>query len=191
MSSDSLITPTRRISSKERKVFDRVLSSFEHLQASDAEQLTSYSEAVVRYETAAKECKEFPTIEQPVVNRASGNIVGHKVVRNTAHASMKEAGSQMISLARRLLIDTASANKRMTLLSKRARALRAQEEKDAEKHAGKATDAHIREHIKLMLKDDPTRAAYSSKALYEEARWQLDVYFSDEKRWSRESEGNT
>jgi hypothetical protein len=116
------ITPTRRLNAKERKVFDRVVADFTHFQPSDAEQLTQLAEATVRYEAAAKETKRNPTVSLPVINRASGNIVGEKVVRNPAYATLKEAQTAMNSLARRLMIDAHSAEKRQRLMTKRVRA---------------------------------------------------------------------
>lgn len=116
------ITPTRRLNAKERAVFERVVSEFTHLQASDAEQLTQFAEAAVRYEKAAKDTKKNPTVSSPVVNRATGNVTGEKIIRNPAFITLKEAQTAMNSLGRRLLIDAHSAEKRQRLLTKRVRA---------------------------------------------------------------------
>jgi phage terminase small subunit len=121
MSDSVVIAPSRRLSAKERKIFDRVLSEFSHLVPSDAEQLTQYSEAAIRYQVAAKEIKQNPTVEIAVVNRASGNITGFKIVRNPAFVTLREASAQMVSLGRRLMIDAHSAEKRMRMQSKKAR----------------------------------------------------------------------
>jgi phage terminase small subunit len=121
MDPNPTLTPTRRLTSKERAVFDRVASEFVHLTPTDEEQITQYAEAVARYTSAAKECKKHPTISLPVVNRSTGNITGEKIVRNTSFASLKEAQTQMNSLARRLMIDAHSAEKRLRLASKIAR----------------------------------------------------------------------
>ena len=130
-SETALLKPTRRLSTAERRIFDRIRREFVHLVTSDAEQLTQYAEAVARYETAAKEAKKHPTITVPVINRSTGNVVGEKIARNPAFATVKETQQQMNTLARRLLIDPASAEKRARLLTKKARALAASEQAQA------------------------------------------------------------
>lgn len=127
--SDQLtLLPTRRLTAKERAVFDRVSSQFAHLTASDAEQLTQYAESSVRYEAAVRETKKHPTVSQPVINRTTGNVVGEKPVRNPAFATLREAQAQMVSLGRRLLIDAHSADKRQKLLTRKSRSLTAAEQ---------------------------------------------------------------
>lgn len=143
-SETSLLEPTRRLSTAERRVFDQIRGDFVHLVASDAEMLTQYAEAAARYQTAAKETKKNPTVSMPVVNRASGNVVGEKIVRNPAFVTLKEAQSQMNALARRLMIDPASAEKRQRLLTKKARALVAAEQAAASNRAERQyTEAEI------------------------------------------------
>lgn len=83
--------------------------------------LTAYAEAVVRYEAAVRETKKRPTIAQPVINRASGNVTGEKEIRNPAFATLREAQQQAATLARRLMIDPASAEKRQRLATRKAR----------------------------------------------------------------------
>ena len=122
MDPNPTLIPTRRLTSKERAVFDRVASEFVHLTPTDEEQLTQYAEAVVRYTSAAKSVKKSPTISLPVVNRSTGNVTGEKIVRNPAFISLKEASSATASLGRRLMIDAHSAEKRSRLATKRARA---------------------------------------------------------------------
>jgi hypothetical protein len=122
------ITPVRKLSAKERKVFDRVASDFSHLGPTSSEMLCRFAECAVRYEDALKDVKKHPTVEQPIVNRSTGNITGYKIVRNPAFRTLAEAQSQMNALARRLLIDAASENRRLTLLSKNSRSLSADEE---------------------------------------------------------------
>lgn len=126
-----MLKPTRRLNAAERAVFDKVCADFVHLAPTDAEMLTQYAEAAARYQTAAKETKKNPTVSVPVINRASGNIVGQKVVRSPSFVTLKEAQSQMNALARRLLIDAHSAEKRQRLLTKKARALQASEQAQA------------------------------------------------------------
>jgi hypothetical protein len=121
MDPNPALTPTRRLTAKERAVFDRVASEFNHLTSSDEEQLTQYAEANVRYQVAAKATKKHPTISLPVINRSTGNVTGEKIVRNTAFATLKESQAAMNSLARRLMIDAHSAEKRLRLASKIAR----------------------------------------------------------------------
>ena len=123
MDSYNQLAPTRRLTSKERKVFDRVASEFTHLEPSDSEQLSQYAEAVIRYQIAAKETKRHPTVSLPVVNRTTGNVTSSKTVRNPAFLNLREASAQMVSLGRRLLIDAHSAEKRLRLKSKLARSL--------------------------------------------------------------------
>jgi phage terminase small subunit len=118
---NAALIPTRRLTTKERAVFERLTQEFNHLSSSDAEQLTQYAEAVIRYQIAAKETKKNPTVSIPVVNRSTGNTTGHKVVRNPAFVTLREASAQMISLGRRLLIDAHSAEKRLRMASKLAR----------------------------------------------------------------------
>jgi phage terminase small subunit len=148
------ITPSRKLAAKERKIFDRVVSEFIHLQTSDAEQLTQYAEAVVRYEAAAKDVKKSPTIAVPVVNRSTGNIVGEKLVRNPAFATIKEAQAQVNALARRLLIDAHSTEKRQRLLTKKSRALAASETQSAEDAAklSGVSEAEIQGEIDRLAK---------------------------------------
>jgi len=145
------LEPTRRLTSKERRVFDRVSNEFEHLSVLDEEQLTQYAEAVIRYETALKQTRKHPTISVPVVNRSTGNVTGEKHVRNTAFATIKESLSQANTLARRLLIDAHSAEKRQRLLTKRARAA-----------AGKEA------LVATASRDDDDLALYSMPEGYEE-----------------------
>jgi phage terminase small subunit len=122
-----VLVPIRRLTGKEKKVFDRVVSDFDHLNQTSAEMLCRYSEAFVRYEDASKEVKRHPTVKQPVVNRSTGNVTGFKEIRNPAFRTLAEAQSQLNSLARRLLIDAASETKRLTLQSKKARSFSALE----------------------------------------------------------------
>ena len=122
MSDLAAITPTRRLSKKERSVFDRVLADFSHLKSSDAEQITQYAEASIRYADAARDTKKNPTVKVPVINRSTGNVTQYRDVRNPSFRTVKEATSDMNSLARRLMIDSASQNKLLVLESKRARA---------------------------------------------------------------------
>jgi phage terminase small subunit len=122
MSDLTAITPVRRLTKKERVVFDRVLADFSHLKSSDAEQITQYAEASIRYADAAKDTKKNPTVKVPVINRSTGNVTNYKDVRNPQFRTVKEAVSDMNSLARRLMIDAASENKRLVLESKKARA---------------------------------------------------------------------
>ena len=82
--------PTRKLTAKERKVFERVLSEFIHLTSSDGEQLTQYAEAVIRYETAVKETKKHPIVSVPIINRSTGNLTGEKLIRNPAFVTVKE-----------------------------------------------------------------------------------------------------
>ncbi len=154
ISSSASITPTRRLPAKERAVFEKVLADFIHLQPSDAEQLTQYAEAVIRYRTAEKDTRKHPTVSTPVVNRSTGNVVGEKLVRNPAFATMKEAQTQMNSLARRLLIDATSADKRQRLLTKKARSLAASEATSAESKSAVAnlTESQIQTRIEELRK---------------------------------------
>lgn len=172
------LTSTRRLSSKERAVFDRVTSEFVHLAASDAEQLTQYAEAVVRYQTAAKETKKSSTVSIPVVNRATGNVTGEKIIRNPAFATLKEALSQMNALARRLLIDAHSAEKRQRLLTKKARALVAAETQSASSEAALAnlSEEQIEEELESLRQANVYSLA-TSEFLRQYAIWRLiNVY---------------
>ena len=141
------ITPVRRLSAKELKVFNRVASDFSHLGPTSSEMLCRFAEASVRYEDAVRDVKKHPTVEQPIVNRSTGNVTGFKVVRNPAFRTLAEAQSQMNALARRLLIDTASENRRLTLQSKKARSLSADEEASRTEQACRdaLTEAEIAE----------------------------------------------
>lgn len=125
---DAVITPTRRLTAKERKVFERVISEFAHLSVTDADMLTRYAETSLRYVDALKETKKSPTVKQPVINRSTGNVTGYKEIRNPAFRTLTEAQSQLNSLSRRLLIDAASENKRLILQSKKSRAFTASEQ---------------------------------------------------------------
>jgi len=118
--SNPLLVPTRRLKARERAIFDRITNQFNHLRESDAEQLTQFAETAIRYETALKETRKRPVVIVPIVNRSSGNVVGEKTVRNPAYATLKEATQQMTALARRLLIDAHSAEKRQRLATKNA-----------------------------------------------------------------------
>lgn len=172
------ITPTRRLTAKERKIFARVTAEFIHLQPSDAEQLTQFAEAVIRYETAAKETKKHPTVAVPVVNRATGNVTGEKIVRNPAFTTVKEAQSQMNALARRLMIDAYSAEKRQRLLTKKARALAAAEMTSASHEAAlsSATEEQIAIEIDRVAK---TYIHATPETLRQHAIWYLtDPYIN-------------
>src|SRR5450631_2173706 len=105
MNNSATLMPTRRLNSKEREVFKRVKDEFSHLTNSDAEQLTQYAETIIRHQLAVTETKRHPTVSTPITNRATGNIVGSKDVRNPAFVTLREASAQMVSLGRRLLID--------------------------------------------------------------------------------------
>jgi phage terminase small subunit len=120
--SERELVPTRRLLKKERAVFDRVASQFSHLKQTDEDMLTRYSEASVTYTEAVRQTKKHPTVKTPVINRSTGNVTGYKEVRNTAYRTVSESQSQLNSLARRLLIDAASENKRLLLQSKLSRA---------------------------------------------------------------------
>lgn len=176
VSNTAQITPTRRLATKERRVFDRVLSEFIHLTTSDAEQLTQYAEAVVRYEMAAKETKKHPTVSISVVNRATGNVTGEKLVRNTAFVTLREAQVQITALARRLLIDSHSAEKRQRALTKRSRALAASEAKSAT-HAA-ALNGVSEEQIEAEIEHMRIAREYihaPDDVLRHEAIWYLTV----------------
>ena len=174
--SNTSITPTRKLTVKERKVFDRVLAEFIHLAPSDAEQLSQYAEAVIRYEKATKESKRHPTVSIPVVNRATGNIVGDKVVRNPAFATIKEAQSQVTALARRLMIDAHSSEKRQRLLTKKARALAASEAKSASNASAlnSVTEGQIQAEM-VEVANLYTNATV--EVLRQEALWRLTVCY--------------
>lgn len=136
------LVPTRRLSARERKVFDRVASEFTHLKSTDEDMLTRFAEASIRYADAAKSTKQHPMVSKPVVNRSTGNIVGETLIRNPLFRSVSEAQSQMNSLGRRLMIDAASENKRLILLSKKARSASGLE---ADAIAGRDYREHISE----------------------------------------------
>ena len=149
MAENDLLTPTRRLLKAEREVFERIRSEFVHLSVTDAEQLTQYAEAVARYEAALRETKKHPTVSAPVVNRRSGNIVGEKVIRNPAFVTLRESQAQMTTLARRLMIDAHSAEKRQRMLTKKARALAAAEQAQA----ADASRVFPEEQIAAMMAD--------------------------------------
>ncbi len=173
-SSTASIIPTRRLRAKDRVVFDKVLSDFIHLQPSDAEQLTQYAEAVIRYRTAEKETRKHPTISTPVINRSTGNVVGEKTARNPAYVTMREAHSQMNSLARRLMIDATSADKRQRLLTKKARALAACEATGAESRSAVANLTEVQ--IEAQIEEFRNKYTYTSEAvLRAEVLWYLTV----------------
>jgi len=168
------ILPTRKLTAKERRIFDRILAEFVHLNSSDAEQLTQYSEAVARYERAAKETKLRPTIDSPVVNRASGNITGYKSIRNPAFITLRESQSQANSLARRLMIDAVSTEKRQRLQSKQMQALSGREAKIAAESARNCwvSEEDVQEEMERR------RAIYrysNEDVLRQEAIWYLTV----------------
>jgi hypothetical protein len=171
-----VITPTRRLNTKEKKVFDRIVSEFSHLQSSDAEQLTQYAETQVRYVLSQNQAKRNPTVTVPVINRSTGNVTGEKTVRNnTAFATMKESAALLVSLGRRLLIDAHSAEHRSRLLTKRARALAASESKAA---ANAATlNAITEEQIEAGMQEQAkTYTAATPDTLRQLALWHLTVY---------------
>ena len=171
---DSSILPTRRLPAGALAVFKKVQTDFIHLQSSDAEQLTQYAEAATRYQNAQKETRKRPTISTPIVNRATGNVTGEKITRNPAWLTLKEAQQQMNTLARRLMIDATSADKRQRLLTKAARALGALERGDAAKKAAldNLTEYQIQERMAKLR----TIGFYTEAALRMEAIWQLTVY---------------
>ena len=150
---NTTLTPTRRLTTKERAVFEKVTDEFSHLTCADEEALTQYAEAVSRYHLAAKDTKRHPTVSIPVVNRATGNIVGSKDVRNPAFVTLRESSAQMVSLGRRLLIDAHSAEKRLRMDSKLARsaAAVAADGNKANPSAGEMTD----EEFMTFCYDDP------------------------------------
>lgn len=169
------LSPTRRLNKAERTVFERVNSEFIHLTTSDAEQLTAYAETVVRYEIALKSTKKNATISVPVVNRSTGNVTGEKIIRNPAFATLKEAQSQMVALARRLMIDAHSAEKRQRLLTKKSRAMIAAEQKQA---ADSASIADIDESA-VQAKIDELRTVYTEATedtLRTLAEWHFTVF---------------
>lgn len=169
------MTPTRRLKKAEREVFERVNSEFIHLTSTDAEQLTQYVEAVVRYEAALKQTTKHPTISVPVVNRSTGNITGEKIVRNPAFTTIKEAQSQMNALARRLMIDAHSAEKRQRMLTKRSRALAASESNTVSDAAALAevSESQIQtemDRLRMVL------TKLNEDVLRREALWHLTVF---------------
>jgi phage terminase small subunit len=174
LSEMATIAPSRRVPAAARLVFEKVASEFIHLRASDAEQLTQYAEAVVRYRTAEKETRKRPTISTPIVNRATGNIVGEKIVRNPAFATMREAQAQMNSLARRLMIDAHSADKRQRLLTKKARAMAASEAASA---ASQSAVANLTEfEIQNQMDEFRKRYTYATEdILRADVMWYLTV----------------
>jgi len=170
-----LIAPTRKLINKELDVFNRVLSESVHLTSADAEQLTQYAEAVIRYETALKQTKKHPTISVPVINRSTGNVTGEKRVRNPAFVTLKEALTQMNVLARRLMIDAHSAEKRQRLLTKRSQAMAASESKMAADSAVKnsITEKQIQAAMKMLAADSYFATEH---VLRQHAIWYLTIY---------------
>jgi len=168
------INPTRRLPAATRAVFEKVAGDFIHLQSSDAEQLTQYAEAVIRYRNAEKETRKHPTISTPIVNRSTGNVVGEKIIRNPAFVTMREAQAQMNSLARRLMIDATSANKRQRLLTKKARALAASEASSA---ASQSAVANLTEfQIQAQMEEFRKVYTYTTEdVLRAEVLWYLTV----------------
>jgi hypothetical protein len=154
MDPNPTLIPTRRLNSKERRVFDRVASEFNHLTPTDEEQITQYAEAVVRYSTASKDSKKRPTVTLPVVNRSTGNVTGQKIVRNTSFATLKEAQAQINSLARRLMIDAHSAEKRLRYTSKKSRSAAGVVASDVASNVALAsiTEAEIQAEIAVVAK---------------------------------------
>jgi phage terminase small subunit len=174
ITSTASIVPTRRLPAKERAVFDKVLTDFIHLAPSDAEQLTQYAEAVVRYRKAEKDTRKDPTISTPIVNRATGNVVGQRTVRNPAFATMRESQAQMNSLARRLMIDATSADKRQRLLTKKARSMAASESASADAQA--AIKNLTEEQIQATMDEFRKKYTYTTEAvLRADVMWYLTV----------------
>ena len=169
------IEPTRRLTSRERRVFDRVSNDFAHLSVIDEEQLTQYAEAVVRYEDALKSTKKHALISVPVVNRSTGNVTGEKLVRNPAFVTLKETLTQMNALARRLMIDAHSAEKRQRLLTKRAQALAAGESKTAADSAVQngITEEQVAAAMKMLAAESHFATEH---ALRQHAIWYLTIY---------------
>lgn len=180
------IAPTRKLKAAERRIFDRVTSSFLHLSPSDSEQLTQYAEAVARYEAAIKETKLRPLLSIPIINRSTGNVTGEKTVRNPAFATIKEATGLITSLARRLMIDAHSAEKRQKLLTKKARALAACESKSASdaEILGAINEEQIRAE---MCNQAKTYIHASEDALRQNALWFLTV-FQPSESWEQDED---
>jgi hypothetical protein len=139
----------------------------------------------IRYEEATKETRKNPTVSTPVVNRATGNIVGERIIRNPAFATLKEAASAIRSLARRLMIDAHSAEKRLRLLTKKSRALVAAESQAADD----ATNTITEEQIAAKIKEQKAQGlAYDEVGLRTNAIWLLTVHDPDMRRWAEEGE---
>lgn len=151
-SATSTLKPTRRLKAAASKVFEGVSSSFVHLTAADAEQLTQYAEWSAIYSDALRETQRSPTISVPVVNRTSGNVVGERITRSPSFATLREAQQQVTSLARRLLIDAHSADKRARLLTRKARALQALEAEQAAITAQTFTEEEIEAEMNDLIR---------------------------------------
>lgn len=137
------LRPTRRLNKREKSTFDGIRSSFSHLTGADSELLTMYAETAERYRVAARDAKKSPTLAVETFNKSTGNATGVKVIKNPAATMAKESLSALTSLARRLLIDPASAEKRQRLLTKKSRALQAAEQAEAEQTGRQFAEADI------------------------------------------------
>lgn len=129
-----LIEPTRKLSAKERREFNRIVASGPHLTPADGRVIADLAGLYVRRAEADADARKNKTIEQPIINRSTGNIVGTRQVRNPAFVTLRETSVQIGRLERALLLLPSQASKRLRLLTKQAQAAAENEQQHADEY---------------------------------------------------------
>ena len=131
-----VLEPTRQLSAKERREFERVVGQNPHFLPGYADALTRLAIAYAGYKKAEHEVRKRPTITVQKFNRSTGNVAGTVEKRNTAaFANLNAFAKQIAALERNLLSGPTYDARRQAMLTKRARAAQGAEQAEAEEPA--------------------------------------------------------
>lgn len=91
------------------KLWKKVTAEYSHLQSADTELLVAYVQSWEMLQLAQDALREHGLIiSQPITNKTSGNIVGHRLTKNPAATAAKDAMAAMQSLSTKLGLDPSS-----------------------------------------------------------------------------------
>jgi P27 family predicted phage terminase small subunit len=92
-----------------KKLWKKVTDEHSHLTTADSELLAAYVESWAMLQLAQNALREHGLIlSEPIVNRSTGNVTGHKRMKNPAHGIAKDERAAMQSLSTKLGLDPSS-----------------------------------------------------------------------------------
>ncbi len=153
-----------------KKLWKKVTDEHTHLTTADSELLAAYVESWAMLQLAQDALREHGLIlSEPIVNRSTGNVTGHKRMKNPAHGIAKDERAAMQSLSTKLGLDPSSRERLGVdlLTAKRSRSTRQERaSRDADEYADSVFQ-HTQEEIDFSAKwdsmTDEQKDAYIAK----------------------------